>query len=81
MAWRDLADLRRCEIFVRFTDPEYFSPEPCDPKLISGARFWETGFAFANGKKIIVIGGKQNVFDRLDCCNPFGRYGRAQELD
>jgi len=66
MAWRDLADLRRAEIFVRFSDPEYFGSDPCDSKLLSGARFWETGFAFANGKRIIVVGGRQNVFDRLD---------------
>jgi hypothetical protein len=65
-AWMDVADIRRANIFARFSDEEYLSETPCDPKLISGARMWEQGFAYALGKKIIVIGHCQPVFDYLD---------------
>jgi nucleoside 2-deoxyribosyltransferase len=67
-AYIDLADVDRADALVRFTDevPESTSSEDL-LKLLSGARMVETGYALARGKTVYVVGGKQNVFDRLDC--------------
>ena len=75
-AYIDLADVDRADILVRFTDPEYLETDvyeayttllrnPVPRKLLSAARMVEMGYALAKGKTVIVIGGKQNVFDRV----------------
>lgn len=67
-AYLDLEDVARADAIVRFTDPEVFdfSLTPIPRALLSGARMVEFGYAKALGKTLYVVGGKQNVFDRLD---------------
>ena len=73
----DLHDVDECDILIRFTDPETQGnekyravlgsiPITADVKLLSCARMVEFGYAMAKGKSLIVVGGKQNVFDRKD---------------
>jgi nucleoside 2-deoxyribosyltransferase len=61
----DLADVDRADTLVRFTDPEFFEETWVERRLLSGARMVEMGYALAKGKRVIVVGGKQNVFDWL----------------
>lgn len=67
-AYLDLNDVAEADAIVRFTDPEFLDTETplVSRALISGARFVEFGYAKALGKTLYVVGGKQNVFDRLD---------------
>ena len=60
-ALTDLEDVRAADVLVRFSDDlsEAFIPS----NLGTGARHFETGYAFALGKPIIIVGGQQNVFD------------------
>lgn len=62
-AFIDLNNIDSCDILVRFTDSINIGYN--DPALISGGRHFETGYAYAKGKQIIVVGGKQNIFDNL----------------
>lgn len=62
-ALNDLQDLETCDTIVRFSD--IIQSEMVPAKLISGARMFETGYSYKAGKRVIVIGGRQNVFDRL----------------
>jgi hypothetical protein len=66
-AYIDLADVDRADALVRFTDPEAItiSAEAIPRCLLSGARMVEMGYALAKGKTVYVVGGKQNVFDRI----------------
>jgi hypothetical protein len=72
-AFMDVEDVRRADILVRFTDTVQSSlitmtgyNEPYVPaRLISGARHFETGLAWERGIPIIVVGGKQNIFDEF----------------
>lgn len=74
----DLEDVRQSDCIVRFTDTldtvspiarhfvgdghaSWYVPH----KYLSGARMVEMGYALALGKAVVVVGGKQNVFDRL----------------
>ena len=63
-AYVDLQDVDRADVLVRFADTPRTRSVP--RALISGARMFEMGYAKAKGKGLIVVGGKQNVFDRLD---------------
>ena len=67
-AYLDLEDVARADAIVRFTDPEFLdkTTELAPKALMSGARMVEFGYAKALGKTLYVVGGKQNVFDRLD---------------
>jgi len=79
-AYLDIRDVDEADAIVRFTDdlsiydlfafkPSRFSVAEIIAKLkalISGARHFEFGYAKARGKTLYVVGGKQNVFDRLD---------------
>lgn len=62
-ALTDLEDVRVADILVRFTDDLTSITVPSH--LATGARHFETGFAYALGKPIIIVGGQQNVFDFL----------------
>jgi len=66
-ALMDLADIREADVIVRFSDIEvisqYVKLVPRD--LATGARHFEVGYALAQGKPVIVVGGCQNVFDHL----------------
>lgn len=59
----DVADVRACDALVRFADDLTEMRVPSH--LATGARMFEMGLAYALGKPIYVVGGKQNVFDRL----------------
>lgn len=61
----DIEDIKHAEYFVQFV--------PTDTELVDtpvrfaarGGRHWEMGYAYALGKKIIVIGPKENIFHYL----------------
>lgn len=63
----DAYDIQRCDLVLRFSDPEFFGKKHSvvPRKLISGARHTEVGMGLAWGKKIAVVGGAQNAFDYL----------------
>lgn len=70
-AYRDILDILAADIVVRFTDVRDSTLR--DPAcqfvaagLISGARHFEMGLAFYANKRLVVVGGHQNVFDYLD---------------
>jgi hypothetical protein len=62
-AIRDVADIKECDAFVRFTDD--ISGQFVPSHIASGARMFEMGLAWSLGKPIYVVGGKQQIFDRL----------------
>lgn len=62
-AFIDLNNIDSCDVLVRFADSINIGYN--DPALISGGRHFETGYAYAKWKLIIVVGGKQNIFDSL----------------
>jgi nucleoside 2-deoxyribosyltransferase len=63
-AYVDLQDVDKADAIVRFADVNL--KRKVDRALVSGARMFEFGYAKARGKTLYVVGGKQNVFDRLD---------------
>lgn len=71
-AFMDVEDVRRADILVRFTDNYGSIPmmnshghDWVPARFISGARHFETGLAWERGIPIIVVGGKQNIFDEF----------------
>ncbi len=60
----DVEDIEACDVLVRFTD-NLVGFDKVPARLATGARMWETGFAFASGKPCIIVGGHQCVFDYL----------------
>lgn len=59
----DLADIRRADMLIRFTDD---MSEPMVPThLITGSRLVEMGVAIERGIPILVVGGYQPIFDYL----------------
>lgn len=67
MADVDLFDLDLADVIIRFTDQGALlgKTEPVPASLATGARHFETGYAYARGKRVIIVGGHQNVFDYL----------------
>lgn len=61
----DVEDVLRADALVRFSDAEEMAFPLVKSKLASGARMFEMGLAWNNGKPVIVVGGHQNVFDFL----------------
>lgn len=61
----DVEDVLRADAIVRFSDKEEMGFPLANSKLVSGARMFEMGLAWKEGKPIIVVGGHQNVFDYL----------------
>jgi hypothetical protein len=60
----DKQDVHRCDILVRFSDD---LSEPTVPsQWCTASRFEETGMADALGKIVIIVGGPQSLFDRLE---------------
>jgi len=60
----DIQDVRAADVLVRFTDDlttQAFVPSG----LATGARMFEMGLAWSEGMPIIVVGGRQQVFDWL----------------
>jgi len=62
-AEEDVADVAAADVLVRFTDD--MSAKTVPVSLISGARMFEMGYAYALGKTIVVVGGHQPIFDYL----------------
>jgi hypothetical protein len=62
-ALEDVADVCRASHLVRFSDD--LSKATVPSSLATGARMFEMGLAYAEGKKIIVCGGFQPIFDWL----------------
>lgn len=58
-ALRDEEDIKRSDVFVLFAVP------PDDPPIVRAGRHVEFGMARALGKKLIVIGGRENIFHYL----------------
>src|SRR5256885_20030 len=68
-ALMDMTDLKKADTVVVFADSCYFTESEIVPrKLLSCARMSELGAAIAYGKRLLVVGGKQNVFTEL-CVN------------
>jgi nucleoside 2-deoxyribosyltransferase len=63
-AYADIREIQDCDIFVRLSDKDCTKFVPAG--LVSGGRMFETGLAWALGKPIYIVGGPQNLFDRLD---------------
>jgi hypothetical protein len=59
----DVEDVGNADVLVRFTDD--LSREVIPAGLATGARMFEMGYAWSLGKKIIVVGGYQPIFDYL----------------
>lgn len=63
-ALTDLRTIRECDVFVRFTNS--LDGLPFVPNTwATGGKDFEMGYAYALGKPIYVVGGRQNIFDRL----------------
>lgn len=62
-AFMDKIDVFNCDVLVRFSD----NLENCVIPAAwgTGARMEETGMAEAWGKTIVIVGGKQSVFDNI----------------
>jgi nucleoside 2-deoxyribosyltransferase len=63
MSYIDVADIRACDVFVRLSDD--LSSPLVSSSLATGARMFEHGLAYALGKVIYIVGGKQMIHDRL----------------
>lgn len=59
----DVQDVRKADMLIRFTDDLRHKVVPA--RLATGARMFEMGYAYALGKKIVVVGGHQPIFDYL----------------
>ncbi len=55
----DKADIKRADVVVVFTI------DPLGPPMPRGGRHWETGFAYALGKEIVLVGPRENIFSYL----------------
>jgi hypothetical protein len=64
-ALTDIEDVRRADVFVRFSDAEEMSFPLVASHLATGARHFEMGLAWALRHQILVVGGRQHVFDWL----------------
>jgi hypothetical protein len=64
-ALTDVEDVRRADVFVRFSDTEELSFPLVRASLATGARHFEDGLAWALNKKRIIVGGRCNIFDWL----------------
>ena len=60
-AVEDLVDLARAECLVAFTEP----PERAVPWSARGGRHVEFGVAFATGKRLCLVGPRENIFHHL----------------
>jgi nucleoside 2-deoxyribosyltransferase len=57
-AEQDLFDIQRADVFVVFSVTE-------DTPILRGGMVFETGFAYGQGKPVIVCGPKQHIFHWL----------------
>lgn len=68
----DLTDLRGADIVVSFTE------EPGAPGRQRGGRHVEFGVALAEGKHLVVVGPRENVFHYLDQVWAFETWEKAK---
>lgn len=68
----DLRDLYDADILIAFTEPP-----SADPTLNRGGRYVEFGYALALGKRIIVVGPKENIFAWLPEVEVFDSWPQA----
>jgi nucleoside 2-deoxyribosyltransferase len=70
-ACRDLQDIEDAKVFVLFTDPT--------KQLVRQGRTFEFGFAYANGKHIVIVGSEyENIFHYLPGLRHFETWADAQ---
>lgn len=62
-AKRDVADVRKADVLVRFTDD--LSGGTVPSQWATGSRMFEMGLAYERKMYVIVVGGFQPVFDYL----------------
>ncbi len=55
----DIEDIKRANVVVVFTI------DPLGPPKPRGGRHWETGYAYALGKEIVLVGPMENIFSYL----------------
>lgn len=68
MAIVDMVDAMNCDLFIRFSDFDHTAVKETDmisAKLATGSRMVEMGLALAKGIPVVVVGGKQNLYDYL----------------
>lgn len=58
-AKRDLQQIDEADLVIAFTE------DPKTKKYTTGGRHVETGYAIAKGKKILIVGPRENVFHYL----------------
>jgi hypothetical protein len=69
----DIADIGDCDVFVLFT------VDPSIPTL-RGGRHFETGYAYGQGKPVLIVGPKENIFHYLGGVRSVDTWEAAQEL-
>jgi nucleoside 2-deoxyribosyltransferase len=69
----DIEDIKRADVVVVFT------VDPLDAPLPRGGRHWETGFAYALGKEIVLLGPRENIFSYLPTVKQFNSQKEAKE--
>jgi hypothetical protein len=62
-AKRDVQDVRKADVLVRFSDD--LSRDMVPAQWATGSRMFEMGLAFERKMHVIVVGGHQPVFDYL----------------
>ena len=62
-ALKDLKDVRKADILVRFTDD--LSKPTVPSRLATGSRMFEMGVAYEREMPVVVVGGFQPIFDYL----------------
>ena len=59
----DMDDIEQADVLIRFSDDLSHPFVPSD--WCTSSRMEESGMATAWGKQVVVVGGKQSLFDRL----------------
>lgn len=62
-ALEDVADVRKADVVIRFTDD--LTTEFVPARLATGSRMFEMGMAYERKTPVIVVGGNQPIFDYL----------------
>ena len=70
---RDIAEIGDCDIFVLFT---------VDPSIptVRGGRHFESGYAYGQGKPVLIVGPKENLFHYLNDIRSVDTWTEAKEL-
>lgn len=74
----DIQDIDDCDVFVEFVPTD---TELVDATLRSSSRgghHFEMGYAYATGKRVMVVGDKENVFHYLPRIEHFATWAEAK---